>query len=327
LCEYAFYMVQESLDIAVIGAGMAGLACADQLAAAGHRVTLLDKSRGPGGRMSTRRIDTACGEASFDHGAQYFTARDSEFQALVAEWQARGVVAIWPVAGPDAWVGTPAMNAPIKHMALAHTVIWSVKIDEIMGDQAGWRLVGENAPASIFDTIILAVPAEQAAPLLQPWDAKMAETARITKSHPCWTVLLAFAEPLPSIAKTLRDNDPIGWAACNSSKPGRAGPETWVIQASPSWSQQNLEEEAGFVVSAMTSALATGLDLAIPEPLIAQAHRWRYAKSGSARIEMLYNPAIALGVCGDWLLGPRIECAWLSGTALGKAIATASQSA
>ena len=78
------------------------------LQAGGMAVTLLDKGRGPGGRMSTRRVTTALGEASFDHGAQYFTVRDPDFARCVEQWRAKGVAARWPAAGDDAWVGTPA---------------------------------------------------------------------------------------------------------------------------------------------------------------------------------------------------------------------------
>ena len=83
------------MRIAIIGAGMAGLSCARQLEATGHRVSLFDKGRAPGGRMAVRRVDTALGEASFDHGAQYLTARDSEFVAQVDAWTAAGVVALY----------------------------------------------------------------------------------------------------------------------------------------------------------------------------------------------------------------------------------------
>ncbi|MDP3634933.1 FAD-dependent oxidoreductase [Phenylobacterium sp.] len=72
--------------VAVIGAGLAGLACATALRRAGHAVTVLDKGRGPGGRMSARRVETPLGQVTFDHGAQYFTARDPGFQAQVRAW-------------------------------------------------------------------------------------------------------------------------------------------------------------------------------------------------------------------------------------------------
>lgn len=66
----------------VVGAGLAGLVAAQRLAAAGIRVTVFDKGRGPGGRMATRREGDAC----WDHGAQFFTARDPRFAEMVARW-------------------------------------------------------------------------------------------------------------------------------------------------------------------------------------------------------------------------------------------------
>ena len=303
--------------VAIVGAGLAGLACADELGAAGHRVTMFDKARGPGGRMSTRRIATDLGEAHFDHGAQYFTARDPAFQAMVARWETQGLAARWHEAGAEAWVGTPAMNAPIRHMAAAHDVHWSAKVEALAQDAAGWRLLGEGMSARAFDAVVIAVPAEQAASLLLPWDAAMAQTAAATVSEPCWTTMIALAEPLPTHIKTLRDCGPVGWAACNSSKPGRTGPESWVIQASPAWSRAHLEADTGWVTQALLSGLADGLQIAIPHPLGTSTHRWRYARSGALGSSLLHNSALALGVCGDWLIGPRVECAWRSGSLLG----------
>lgn len=316
-------VIERTQDIAVIGAGLAGLACADQLAAAGHGVTLFDKARGPGGRMSTRRVATDLGGASFDHGAQYFTARDPAFQAVVAQWKAAGLAARWPDAGADAWVGVPAMNAPVKHMAAAHRVHWSAKVDALAQYGAGWRLIGDGLPDQTFDQVVVAVPAEQAAVLLAPWDAAMAQHAAGTVSEPCWTVMAAFAEPLQTPVQTLRHQGAIGWAACNSGKPGRTGPHAWVIQASPDWSRQHLEADAAWVMDTLLASLAASLQIPLPSAVSSQAHRWRYARTGARAETLLHNAALRLGACGDWLIGPRVECAWRSGTLLGQALVAA----
>ena len=105
------------MNFAIIGAGMAGLACADFLTADEHSISLFDKGRGPGGRMSTRRLQTSRGEVTIDHGAQYFTARDPAFRRLVSTWSELGIAAPWPQVSADAWVGVPGMNAIIKQMA------------------------------------------------------------------------------------------------------------------------------------------------------------------------------------------------------------------
>jgi predicted NAD/FAD-dependent oxidoreductase len=315
------------MNIAIIGAGIAGLACADILAAHHHQVRLFDKSRGVGGRMSTRRMTTPHGEFQFDHGAQYFTVRDPAFQVIVDRWQTAGIVAAWPAAGSAAWVGVPSMNAPVKAMAARHDVTLAVRIDAIQKQGHGWCLDGEGVPDSRFDVVVIAIPAEQAAPLLAPWENHFSALATATPSDPCWTIMLSFAESVPTDMITLRDDPMIGWAACNSNKPGRTarspGSQSWVIQASPEWSRQHLEDTQEAVITALTQRLAECLGVvALPEATIAAAHRWRYARSGNAGINALYNAEKQLGVCGDWLLGPRVESAWLSGHALGNTIVT-----
>src|SRR3546814_7137273 len=91
------------MRVAIIGAGIAGLACARRLRDAGLDATLFDKSRGIGGRLATRRADFAGSEVAFDHGATHFTARCEGFTRLVAAWERTGLAARWPAAGADSW--------------------------------------------------------------------------------------------------------------------------------------------------------------------------------------------------------------------------------
>lgn len=88
--------------IGIVGAGMAGLSCAQELRRKGHDTVSFDKGRGPGGRMSTRRIDTPPAQTAFDYGVQYFTVRDPAFVTQVATWVMDGHVARWATAGTDA---------------------------------------------------------------------------------------------------------------------------------------------------------------------------------------------------------------------------------
>ncbi len=308
------------MRIALVGAGLAGLACANRLTEAGHRVALFDKGRGPGGRMATRRVSTLAGEVSFDHGAQYFTTRDDGFRAQIARWQEAGLVAPWPAAGAQAWVGVPAMNAPLKHLAAGLDVRWSAQVASVAREAGGWRLLGAGLDEAGFDALVVAVPAEQAAPLLAPWDADAAALAGATRSEPCWTVMAAFAARLPAAADMFRGGAVVDWAARNSAKPGRTGPESWVIHASPAWSRDHLEQGPEAIVPLLLEALFRCLDVPAASPMLALAHRWRYARSGAADRSLLWNAGQALGVCGDWLLGPRVESAWVSGTRLADTI-------
>jgi predicted NAD/FAD-dependent oxidoreductase len=132
--------------------------------------------------------------------------------------------------------------------------------------------------------------------------------------------MAGFDTRVPHDSDILRQAGPIGWAARNSAKPGRDARECWVIQAAPDWSAAHLEDEAPEIIRMLLAAFDDSIGARLPDPAVAIAHRWRFARSGAAGDGMLWNPARRLGACGDWLLGPRVECAWLSGTMLADAI-------
>lgn len=306
--------MEEHTDICIIGGGMAGLSAATALAALGHSIIVLDKGRGPGGRMAARRVELAGAQVTFDHGAQYFTARDPSFRDQVAAWEAAGVAARWPAAGEDAWVGTPGMNAPIRAMAAGLDVRWGLRAERLKRDGAHWHVdAGEQSFTAA--TVLVAVPAEQAAVLLADIAPDLALLAGGVTSAPCWAVMAAFAEPLSITADTLRsDTAPISWAARNSAKPGRGGGESWVIHASPNRSLELIDrpkDEAAATLLANFFA-ATGAAPAAPTHL--DAHRWLYAlPQALTGKDARFDPDLQIGIAGDYCHSPRVEGAWLSG--------------
>lgn len=306
------------MKFGIIGAGMAGLACADVLKAADHSVSLFDKGRGPGGRMSTRRLQTSLGEVTIDHGAQYFTARDPGFRKLVETWSDLEIAALWTAAGPDAWVGIPGMNAIVKQMASAHRVAWGHLVIGATLRNGSWWLMSERGEIGPFDAVVLAIPAEQAAPILALHDFVMARVALMARSQPCWTGMFVFDRPLDGLPSVIRNRADIAWATRNSAKPGRPVPEAWVVQASAAWSSERLEYAPDRIAELLLEILAGIAGSVVPQPVVASAHRWRYALSAGTGDGALWNPDLKLGVCGDWLLGPRVECAWLSGQMLAR---------
>jgi hypothetical protein len=315
--------MDETTDILIIGGGMAGLSAATALASTGQRIIVLDKGRGPGGRMAARRVEIAGEQVSFDHGAQYFTARDPAFMVQVAVWKVAGVAARWPAAGEEAWVGTPGMNAPVRALAEQLDVRWNVRAERLSRDGALWRVAAGEA---VFHapTLILAVPAEQAAVLLADVASAFADRALAVTSAPCWAVMAAFPEQLPTADTFRSDTGPVSWAARNSAKPGRAGGETWVIHASPARSRELLDRPKEEVAATLLADFfaATGTPPAAPQHL--DAHRWLYAQPEASKVEgPLFDPALKLGVAGDWLHSPRVEGAWLAGRALAGAVVDA----
>ncbi len=308
------------MKVAIIGAGIAGLSCAARLQAGCHEVILFDKGRGAGGRVATRRVATSLGDVAFDHGAQYFTMHDPKFAATVKGWEEAGIVAPWPGAGCDAWVGVPGMNAVAKAIARPLAVHWQSRVDAMRRIDRSWVL--DPVSQERFDAVIVATPAEQAAPLLVAHDPAMAAMAQACPSAPCWTAMVAFDDRIAIDRDVVRDSGIIGWAARNSAKPGRGGIEAWVIQASAEWSRDHLEDIQSSVVDALLSALASQATQALPEPIVRVGHRWRYARAAATHHGSLWNETARIGAVGDWLIAPLIESAWLSGRMLADRILT-----
>jgi len=304
-------------SVAIVGAGMAGLACASRLVEAGIRPVVLDKGRGPGGRMAARRIEIDDEVVSFDHGAQYFTARDPEFRTAVEHWHALHVVKPWPAAGEDAWVGIPGMNGPIRAMAEALDVDWGARVERITREPAGWAIRTAERQV-IADHVMIAIPAEQASELLAASSPELASISGATRSEPCWAVMVAFKQRLPIAVDTLREvGAKVSWAARNSSKPARAGTETWVLHASPARSRELLNLEKDEVARMLLSDFFdhTGIDSV--EPIHLVAHRWLYAMANAVAGEPArYDANARIGIAGDYLHSPRVEGAFLSGRAL-----------
>ncbi len=320
-----------SSRIAIIGAGMAGLSCAGALQEAGYQVTLFEKSRGPSGRMSTR----SSASWQCDHGAQYFTARSPEFRAEVSRWEAAGVAAIWSprlqvLAGEHAhqrdaellrFVGLPKMTAPGRWLAAPLTIEPGHSVKQIRRSAEGWQLETVEAGwlATQFDSVLLAVPAPQAAPLLAPVAPEMAALASAARMRGCWALMLQFDSTLalPFDAAFVNQGR-LRWIARDNSKPGRQGPETWLLHATAEWSEARLEDNAKDVEAELVDAFrqaCTPIDIPLPQD--SSAHRWRYADSFPALTQgCAWEKALGLGMCGDWLNGGKVEGAWLSGRQL-----------
>lgn len=323
------------MTIAIVGAGMAGLSCATFLQESGQKVQLFDKGRGPGGRMSTRRMETPVGEVSWDHGAQYFTARDPDFIKTVRAWEAEGAVSEWsgkflalgqtPDIGTreDArFVGKPGMNGLIKHMSKDLDIQWTKRVSKIEGDTGSWSLHFEDGDVlSEFRHVVVAIPPEQAADLFRPIVPKLTAQAEAAKSAPCWAVLLAYDTPLNAGFDAAKiTNAPLSWIARNSSKPGRADHEAWVLHASPDWSREHVDEHKDEVTAKLVRNFRAMSGA--PEPIFAAAHRWLYALADKTvtTANFGWDSYFEIGACGDWYIAPRIEAAWQSGRLLAKNI-------
>ena len=318
--------------VGVIGAGMAGLACARELAATGFDVTVFDKGRGLGGRTATRRAEP---DLRFDHGAQFFTADDPLFREVTDDWLARGVVAEWigrivrfedktviDNSPQPRYVGMPGMSAMAVDLAVGLCVRTATQITAVTHGAVGWTIATEaNETVGPFETIVITLPAPQTAALLG--SHHFGAVASTVKMTPCWTVMAAFESRVELLWDGAFVHDsPLAWVARNSSKPGREREaDCWVLQASPEWSADHLEAPADRVSKDLFEAFESVIAGPLPPQRYVAAHRWRYGQcSEPDERRMLFDPGLGLAVCGDCLAGGRVEGAFLAGVRAADAI-------
>ena len=315
--------------VAVIGGGISGLFCARTLRDRGLEVTVFDKGREVGGRMSARHHRDGL---TFDHGAQYFTARNEIFKRYVAAWVERSIVARWDgrIAniGAARWgdppegtrfVGVPGMNAVCKHLARDLPVKKETRIVSIEQDTVGgWLLQDETDEVyHRFDTVVLAMPPAQASALL-PTDTELRSKAALVSMRPCYALMVAFSSPLEvPFDAAFVESSRLSWIAKMGSKPGQAkSPERWVLHSSTAWSEQHLEDDLDWVRAELLDAMERAIGRSA-RPKSATVHRWRFAiPLNPLSDRCLFDSRRNLGACGDWCSGPRVEDAFLSGAAM-----------
>lgn len=325
------------MNIAVIGAGMAGLRAAATLHAVGFCVTVFEKSRGAGGRLATRRTELG----NFNHGAQYVTALHPEFQSFLQQAEHQKSVRKWQphlLRGENATAGAPASALKRNNTAADIWYQGSPQMNKLITplldpfeirkehritciETAGPRsfilhddLDGEFGP---FDGVIVTAPAPQTAELLQPLAPRFDPIADVEMA-PCWAAMIAFAKPLPTAFDAMIHPDPaISWAARNGDHRDlihRPSPDLWVLHASPEWSRDHLEEDKERIAFLLLEKLHKASGAKLPDVVSINTHRWRYARTikplGKSHLSGMNGRVIA---AGDWCLGARVEAAWRSG--------------
>lgn len=312
--------------IAIIGAGISGLTLARALQPYA-KVTVFEKSRGVGGRMSTRYAEPF----AFDHGTQYFTARGRPFREFLAPYQKSGVVSEWVgkvvtlEAGKEPskrlwfephFIANPNMNSLCKTLADGLEVKVNTEVAPLVrGAEHGWTLKTPAGEAlGLFDWVISTAPPVQTAALLGEqlvYDAPLRQVAL----QGCYALMLGFAQVWDQSWIAAKINHPmLSWVSVNNTKPGR-NPEvtSLLVHARNDWSEAHIDEDMEAMQRELVAAFAAVSGLDCTKPDFITTHRWRYAQVGNPLRPGVYLDATRrLAAASDWAMGSRIEEAWLA---------------
>lgn len=300
------------VTVIVVGAGLAGIACARALADRGHAVRVLERGRTVGGRMASRTLHGR----PVDLGAAYFTVSDPGFAAVVEGWRAAGLARPWTdtlavlgsgarteATGPMRWAASGGLRSLVA--ALADGLDVTVG-HEVRAVGPGPVVDGERA-----DAVVLAMPDPQAARLVD------VPAAADRAWNPVIAVALGFATrawaPLP--AAFVNDHPVLALVADDGDRRGDGAP-VLVAHTTAEVARAHDAEPDG-AVDPVVEALRDLLGVA--DPVWTHAHRWRFAAPADSRDEP-YHLADGIGLAGDGWGRSRVEAAWLSGTRLAGAL-------
>ncbi|MGH3568352.1 MAG: FAD-dependent oxidoreductase, partial [Pseudonocardia sp.] len=166
------------MSVIVVGTGIAGVACAAELAAASVPVRILEQAGAVGGRMASPLLDGR----PVDLGAAYFTVRHPEFAQVVARWRSAGLAHPWTeeltvieggtrthAGGPVRWAAPGGLSSLVSQLAEGvHPELHR----EVRQVGAGPTVDGERA-----DVVVLAMPDPQALRLVPPGSPAAVATA------------------------------------------------------------------------------------------------------------------------------------------------------
>lgn len=314
---------QLTTDILIIGAGMAGLLAAADLQASGFHPLVVDKGRGVGGRLASRRI----GSATFDHGAQFITARTPRFAALLSEWQELGFVAEWYRGTNEEhiyWRGVPSMTAIPKHLAKSLNVRLEMKMIVLKQEGSYWLAIFENGETIAANAVLLTVPVPQSLALLDAGgvvlEASKREQLEAVEYEPCMAVMAVLngESNIPQPGFLRFDSGPITWIADNKAK-GISAVSAVTIHVAPAFSLEHWDDDRQKVGQHLLEVAAPWLGSDVAE---FQVHAWRYARPRHEQDHpcLILNQSPPLLIAGDAFGGPRVEGAALSGWAGAEAL-------
>ena len=304
------------MRVVIVGAGIAGLVAARELAAHDVHVILVDKGRSVGGRLATRRI----GGGLLDHGAQFFTARTPAFQARVDDWIERGVVHVWNHGfdgddGHPRYVGSAGMNSIAKDLAVGLTVETSTMAFTVRegSHDHRWDLVIDDGSARPADAVTLTSPIPQSLALLVDAGVDFDGSPMRTEYDRTIGLLTTLdGRPrLPSSGGVQDGDDVFSFVGDNASK-GISSVPAVTFHANPAWSEAHWDDDD--LVEQLSSAATSWLgDASIVE---AQVKKWRLATPRSIWPEPCWTTGGGtIVLAGDAFAGPKIEGAHNSGLA------------
>lgn len=326
--------------IGIIGASISGLIAGSRLAKAGHDVTIIEKDRALGGRLSTIELD----DVHLDVGITHFEANTHIFKNVVQDWESEKIVKKWTdefalYDGQEIFDANPNVDPKPKYigtngnLAIAEKLSrWvDIKSEEKAGGltyigpdrskKRSWMINLTDISVFECDAVILATPAVEAYGVLQTTQNKTATRKiirHIDEVHYDGRFSLAVTyekAEVPDWKGIHCEHSSIKWISNEASKQ-ETDRAALVIQSTDKFFRKHAQKSDEEVKELLLKEAASVAGNWIRQPKSMYLHRWKYFEARNPMDEYFMELEMAdgpLALIGDYLGGTTMENAFVSG--------------
>ena len=318
------------IDFCVLGSGIAGSTIANLLSKK-YSVHVFDKARGPGGRSSNKRFKN---NLSFDHGVQYISPKSKLFIKYIEKLHKNKILKNWDDNHLDftfekkpfstKYIGRKANNDLVKYNLKNIKQSFAAPIEKIHFKKYFWEITLKNKSIHQFKSLIITCPFPQLKKLAKNYLDKNILKLKV-QMQPNITVMLALKNQKNLPISSIKFNDDIlAWAANeNSKKRFKSNLNLWTLQATLKWSKKTINKYKTnkSIMNQLVTRFIKLTGFKKNKIIFKKIHGWKYSYNYEKTPYLsIWNKKINLGICGDWLNGPKVENAWLSANDLTKKI-------
>jgi len=318
-------------DFCIVGSGIAGSTIANLLSKK-YSVEIFDKARGPGGRASNRRYKK---DLSFDHGLQYISPKSKKFTKFILDLEKKKILKKWQGNHLDftfekkdeipKYIGVKGNNALPKYLIRNIKASFQSLVTNIKFKHNYWEVVINNKEIINFKNLILTCPYPQLMSLGSKYLPKQIVKSKI-QMVPNITVILSYKNKSKLSINSIKFNDDkLAWAANENSKERFKSNEIlWTLQCTEKYSKKIIDlfkNNKNYYIKEIIKEFDNLIGFKGKNLTFKNIHGWRYAYSYSnKKLESFWTNKFNLGICADWMTGPKAENAWLNAYSLFKRI-------
>jgi renalase len=306
----------EKLDAIIVGAGISGLFLAQRLKSSGASFLLIEKSRGVGGRIATRRE----GAFTFDHGAQFYrlnekTSKSSEFLSQHERWRESKVAKLWFKENhAEHWVCPRGLTQLAKSFALTEHIVFNervVRLEQVKSlSSRVWRVTSELGANWIADTVYLSSPLPQSLKILQDSSIFFPEELQQIQYAPALVALYGFGQVQNwSFQNYLQDVGTHIFSVSDQFAKGVSSQPALTVVMQPGFSQKHFDDQEEMIFEEIRNALLSEAEIFIstPDLKVRQLKKWRLSHPlGQAKETFFCLKENSLFLLGDAFGGGSI---------------------